>query len=120
MVVNGGVDISKKPVWIEGPHLYHINGKYYIMCAEGGTSVNHTEVVFSSDKPFGPFKPCKVNPILTQLGLPWDRPEPVTCAGHADLGLRLRNNRARFCNPLVIRRIAKCCVLHCKCGCVWI
>lgn len=85
MVVNGGVDISKKPVWIEGPHLYHVNGTYYIMCAEGGTSVNHTEVVFSSDKPFGPFKPCKVNPILTQLGLPWDRPEPVTCAGHADL-----------------------------------
>ena len=85
MVINGGVDISKKPVWIEGPHLYHIGGKYYIMCAEGGTSINHTEVIFSSDNPFGPFKPCKVNPILTQLGLPWDRPEPVTCAGHADL-----------------------------------
>lgn len=85
VVVNGGVDISKKPVWIEGPHLYHINGKYYIMAAEGGTSVNHTEVVFSSDSPFGPFKPCPVNPILTQKGLPHDRPNPVTCAGHADL-----------------------------------
>lgn len=85
VVVNGGVDISKKPVWIEGPHLYHINGKYYIMAAEGGTSVNHTEVVFSSDSPFGPFKPCPVNPILTQKGLPSDRPNPVTCAGHADL-----------------------------------
>ena len=85
VVVNGGVDISKKPVWIEGPHLYHIGGKYYIMCAEGGTSINHTEVVFSSDSPFGPFKPCKVNPILTQLGLSADRPDPVTCAGHADL-----------------------------------
>ena len=85
VVVNGGVDISKKPVWIEGPHLYHINGKYYLMAAEGGTSINHTEVVFSADSPFGPFKPCKVNPILTQLGLPSDRPDPVTCAGHADL-----------------------------------
>lgn len=85
VVVNGGVDISKKPVWIEGPHLYHINGKYYLMAAEGGTSVNHTEVVFSSDSPFGPFKPCAINPILTQRGLPSDRPNPVTCAGHADL-----------------------------------
>lgn len=85
VVVNGGVDISKKPVWIEGPHLYHINGKYYLMAAEGGTSVNHTEVVFSSDSPFGPFEPCTINPILTQKGLPGDRPNPVTCAGHADL-----------------------------------
>ena len=85
VVVNGGVDISKKPVWIEGPHLYHINGKYYLMAAEGGTSVNHTEVVFSSDSPFGPFEPCAINPILTQKGLPGDRPNPVTCAGHADL-----------------------------------
>ncbi len=85
MVINGGVDITKKPVWIEGPHLYHINGKYYLMAAEGGTSINHTEVVFSSDSPFGPFKPCAVNPILSQRGLPKDRPSPVTCAGHADL-----------------------------------
>lgn len=85
MVIDGGVDITKKPVWIEGPHLYHINGKYFLMAAEGGTSVNHTEVVFSSDSPFGPFKPCAVNPILTQRGLPSDRPDPVTCAGHADL-----------------------------------
>lgn len=55
------------------------------MAAEGGTSINHTEVVFSSDSPFGPFKPCAINPILTQRGLPSDRTNPVTCAGHADL-----------------------------------
>ncbi|MGZ5287187.1 MAG: family 43 glycosylhydrolase, partial [Flavisolibacter sp.] len=35
LVVNGGTDISKKPVWIEGPHIYNINGWYYLLCAEG-------------------------------------------------------------------------------------
>ncbi len=85
MIVNGGIDISQKPIWIEGPHLYHINGTYYLMAAEGGTGLNHSEVILSSASPFGPFKPCAVNPILTQRDLPADRPNPVTCTGHADL-----------------------------------
>lgn len=37
IIVNGGVDITQKPIWIEGPHLYKKNGRYYLMCAEGGT-----------------------------------------------------------------------------------
>ncbi len=85
VIINGGTDISKKPIWIEGPHLYHIGGAYYLMAAEGGTSVNHSEVVFRSDSPWGPFTPCGVNPILSQRDLPADRPNPVTCTGHADL-----------------------------------
>lgn len=85
VIIDGGVDKSKHPVWIEGPHLYHINGTYYLMAAEGGTGPNHSEVVFTSDSPLGPFKPCAINPILTQRGLPDDRPNPVTCVGHADL-----------------------------------
>ena len=85
VIINGGVDLSTKPIWIEGPHLYHIGKTYYLMAAEGGTSVQHSEVVFTSQSPFGPFKPCAVNPILTQRDLPNDRPNPVTCAGHADL-----------------------------------
>lgn len=85
VIIDGGVDKSQHPVWIEGPHLYHIDGTYYLMAAEGGTSVQHSEVIFSSQAPFGPFKPCKVNPILTQRDLPADRPNPVTCTGHADL-----------------------------------
>lgn len=67
-IVNGGVDMSKKPVWVEGPHLYHIGNKYFLMCAEGGTGPDHSEVMFESDNPKGPFKPCKINPILTQRG----------------------------------------------------
>ncbi len=84
-IVDGGVDKSKKPIWIEGPHLYRVKGMYYLMAAEGGTGDDHSEVVFVSDSPWGPFKPCAINPILTQRDLPADRPNPVTCVGHADL-----------------------------------
>ena len=85
MIIDGGVDKTQHPSWIEGPHLYHINGTYYLMAAEGGTGPNHSEVIFTSASPVGPFKPCAINPILTQRGLPGDRPNPVTCVGHADL-----------------------------------
>ena len=85
VIIDGGVDKSQHPSWIEGPHLYHINGTYYLMAAEGGTGPNHCEVIFSASSPFGPFKPCNINPILTQRDLPQDRTNPVTCTGHADL-----------------------------------
>jgi len=85
VIVNKGVDPAAKPVWIEGPHLYKIDGKYFLMCAEGGTSDQHSEVVFRADAPMGEYKPWNRNPILTQRHLAADRPEPVTCTGHADL-----------------------------------
>ena len=83
ILVNGGVDIAKKPVWIEGPHLLKRNSWYYLYAAEGGTSVNHSEVVFRSKSPKGPFTPYEKNPILTQRDLPEDRKDPITCTGHA-------------------------------------
>lgn len=85
IIVNGGVDLSQKPIWIEGPHLYKYKGKYYLMCAEGGTGGNHSEVIFMADSPKGPFVPAKNNPILTQRYFPRDRKEKVDWAGHADL-----------------------------------
>ena len=85
VLVNGGTDISKHPNWCEGPHLYKINGKYYLMCAQGGTSTAHTEVIFRSDSLLGPYVPWDKNPILTQMDLPNNRPNPVTCTGHADM-----------------------------------
>jgi alpha-N-arabinofuranosidase len=84
ILVNGGVDISKKPVWIEGPHILKRNGWYYLYAAEGGTSVNHSQVVFRSKSPTGPFVPYEHNPILTQRHLPADRKHPITSAGHAN------------------------------------
>lgn len=85
IIVDGGVDLSKKPIWIEAPHLYKKNGKYYLMCAEGGTGDNHSEVIFISDNPKGPFKPASNNPILTQRYFPKDRTNKVDWTGHADL-----------------------------------
>ena len=85
VIVNGGVDLSKKPIWIEAPHLYKKDGKYYLMCAEGGTGGMHSEVIFIANNPKGPFKPAPKNPILSQRHLPADRPEKVDWAGHADL-----------------------------------
>jgi alpha-N-arabinofuranosidase len=82
-LVNGGVDITKKPVWIEGPHIMKRNGWYYLYAAEGGTSVNHSEVIFRSRSVSGPYVPYENNPILTQRGLPADRVHPVTSTGHA-------------------------------------
>jgi xylan 1,4-beta-xylosidase len=85
VIINGGTDIAKQPHWCEGPHIYKINGKYYAMCAQGGTSDNHSEVIFKSDSVRGPYVPWDKNPILTQMGLPTNRPDMVTCTGHADL-----------------------------------
>jgi alpha-N-arabinofuranosidase len=85
VIVNKGVDPAAKPIWIEGPHLFKIDGKYYLMCAEGGTGDQHSEVIFRSDSPMGEYEPWSGNPILTQRHLPDSRPDPVTCAGHADL-----------------------------------
>ena len=85
VIINGGTDITKHPTWCEGPHIYKIKGKYYAMCAQGGTSTAHTEVIFKADNIRGPYVPWEKNPILTQMDLPAERPDAVTCTGHADL-----------------------------------
>ncbi|MCA0364444.1 MAG: glycoside hydrolase family 43 protein [Bacteroidetes bacterium] len=82
-LVNGGVDLSKKPVWIEGPHIMKRNDWYILYAAEGGTSVNHSQVALRSKDIWGPYVPFEGNPVLTQRGLPEDRPNPITSAGHA-------------------------------------
>ncbi|MBD0835102.1 glycoside hydrolase family 43 protein [Aestuariibaculum suncheonense] len=85
IIVDGGTDINKKPIWIEAPHLYKKDGSYYLMCAEGGTGGWHSEVIFKSDNPKGPFIPAPNNPILTQRYFGRDRKNKVDWAGHADL-----------------------------------
>ncbi len=84
-LINGGVDLSKKPVWIEGPHIFRKDGYYYLTAAEGGTSVNHSQVVLRSKTLLGPYVPYADNPILTQRDLDPARPHPVTSSGHAKL-----------------------------------
>lgn len=87
ILVNGGVDISKKPIWAEGPRIYKLRGYYYLMTAEGGTAINHEEVIYRNLDIDNEFIPYENNPILTQKHLDPERPNPVTSAGHADLVL---------------------------------
>ena len=85
IVVNKGCRPEEKPIWCEGPHIYKVDGQYYLMTAEGGTSTWHSEVIYRGPSPFGPFTPWEGNPILTQRTLDKSRENPITCAGHADL-----------------------------------
>ncbi len=84
VLLNGGVDLASKPIWIEGPHLYQRDGWYYLSCAEGGTGPQHSQVVLRSRNVWGPYAPSPQNPILTQRDLPAERAHPVSNAGHAD------------------------------------
>lgn len=84
MIVNGGVDIAQKPIWIEGPHFFRREGQLYLIAAEGGTAVGHSQVVFKGESVFGPFTPWDKNPLLTQRHLDPEREQPVTSVGHAD------------------------------------
>lgn len=84
VLVNGGVDFSKKPIWIEGPHIYRKDGWFYLTAAEGGTAGDHSQTIFHSRKVTGPYLPGPSNPILTQRDLPLGRPNAVTATGHAD------------------------------------
>ncbi|MCW3847422.1 glycoside hydrolase family 43 protein [Sphingomonas sp. LB-2] len=85
VLVNGGVDFSKKPIWIEGPHIFRKDGWYYLSCAEGGTAEGHSQVMLRSKNVTGPYLPNPNNPILTQRDLPGDRTSRITSAGHAEL-----------------------------------
>ncbi|WP_420805725.1 glycoside hydrolase family 43 protein [Paenibacillus wynnii] len=66
--------------WTEGPHLYKINGLYYIMSASGGTAKEHREIIGRSSQPFGPFERLP-HPILTHS----EMDSPIQFLGHADL-----------------------------------
>ena len=90
VLVDGGVRPQDKPVWAEGPHIYKRGGWYYLMAAEGGTAENHSETIYRSRRPDGPYQPGPINPILTQRDLPATRPNRVEATGHADL-VRLRD-----------------------------
>lgn len=85
LLINGGTDLSKNPVWIEAPHILKKEDWYYLYCAEGGTSYQHSEVVFRSKTVTGPFIPYAKNPILTQRDLDPHRKNPITSTGHAEL-----------------------------------
>ncbi len=73
----------KKAIWAEAPHIYKIQGHYYLTIAEGGTAHNHAVTIAKSDKVTGPYEGNPRNPILTHRHLGLDY--PIVGTGHADL-----------------------------------
>ncbi len=66
----------------EGPHLYKVNGYYYLLMAEGGTGLKHAVTLTRSKSLLGPYEVHPNNPILTS----WTDPNlPLQKAGHGDL-----------------------------------
>lgn len=85
MLVDGGVKAPWPTEYIEGPHIYKINGTYYLSAPGGGTGYYHGQLLYKSQNVFGPYEANPNNPVLTQLGLPDDREFPVTATGHGDM-----------------------------------
>ena len=71
-LATGQVIGERKKIWDgtggccpEGPHIYKINGWYYLMIAEGGTEYGHMETIARSKRPDGPYEASPYNPIMS-------------------------------------------------------
>jgi alpha-N-arabinofuranosidase len=73
----------KGAVWAEAPHIYKVNGSYYLLIAEGGTAHHHAVTIARSKNITGPYESNRGNPILTHRHLGLDY--PIVGTGHADL-----------------------------------
>ncbi|MEW9530959.1 glycoside hydrolase family 43 protein [Microbispora sp. NPDC049125] len=73
----------KKAFWPEGPHIYRIGDRYYLLSAEGGTDWHHSIVIARSSSVTGPYEGYRGNPVLTHRH--FGRAHPITGTGHADL-----------------------------------
>jgi len=70
-------------VWPEGPHIYRINGWYYLLHAEGGTALDHAVCVARARDIRGPWEGKKSNPVLTHRHL--GKNAAIINVGHGDL-----------------------------------
>ena len=52
---------------LEAPHLTKHDGRYYLMCAEGGTGYYHCVTMARAESPLGPYEADPANPILTSV-----------------------------------------------------
>ncbi|MEV6237581.1 glycoside hydrolase family 43 protein [Lentzea sp. NPDC051838] len=86
-------------VWLEAPHLYKVDGRYVLLCAEGGTDFEHSVVVATADEVTGPYRGSKLNPLLTHRHL--GRGHPIAATGHADL---VRTQRGQWYAVLLATR----------------
>jgi len=66
----------------EAPHLYKINGYYYLILAEGGTEYGHAITLARSTAITGPYELHPQNPFITARNTPT---APLQKCGHGDL-----------------------------------
>lgn len=65
----------------EAPHLYDIDGSWYLLIAEGGTERGHAISIARGAGPAGPFTGAPGNPLASARSTP----RPVQNTGHGDL-----------------------------------
>ncbi|TMW71020.1 glycoside hydrolase family 43 protein [Alteribacter natronophilus] len=66
----------------EAPHLYKINGYYYLLTAEGGTKYDHQATIARSENLWGPYEVHPENPLISSFASPRN---PLQKAGHASI-----------------------------------
>jgi len=64
---------------VEGPHLYKVDGYYYLLTAEGGTFATHAATVARSRNLQGPYEVMPDNPLISSSRNPKLR---LQSAGH--------------------------------------
>ena len=82
IIYDGNVDHS---LFMEAPHIYRIDGLYYLMTACGGTQTNHCVNICRSRSLLGPYEPCPRNPVVTNRNLKLINGLGVSVTGHGDL-----------------------------------
>ncbi len=65
----------------EAPHLYAVDGRWYLMIAEGGTERGHGISIARGDSPEGPFETAPQNPLVSARSTI----RPIQNTGHGDL-----------------------------------
>ncbi|MBP3854968.1 MAG: glycoside hydrolase family 43 protein [Ruminiclostridium sp.] len=93
--------------FLESPHMYNIDGIYYLMAAEGGTEYGHMITCARSDSPWGHFESCPRNPVLTNRN---KAPYIIQGIGHGDLIQDKNGNRYILC--LGFRQIHRWMTFH--------
>lgn len=69
--------------YIEAPHIYKINGWYYLLVAEGGTFINHSVMFARAKEIDGEYEICPRNPVVTHRHI--SPVHPISVTGHGDL-----------------------------------
>ena len=65
----------------EGPHIYKINGWYYLLISEGGTEFCHMITIARSRDIWGTYESCPRNPVFTNRSTSL----PIKGTGHMDI-----------------------------------